>query len=110
MYLIGDTFPQIESDELLFNIALPELARPTPVINATSMLMRQALSMSLFPLRKRFMKMTGEHNLYNWILNYVEENGLGWTPQHIDYEKEFLSHSTATFWSTNDKARCLIFI
>ena len=54
--------------------------------------------------------MIGEHNLYNEILNYVEENGLGWTPQYIDYGNEFLSHITAKFWLQNEKARCLMFI
>ena len=90
MDLLGDALPEIESDdELMFNISLPEPARPTPGIDATTLLMRQALSTSILPPRKRIAKMTGEHNLYNEILNYVEGNGLGWTPQHIDSGKVF---------------------
>ena len=65
MDLLGDTLPEIESDELMFNISLSEPVRPAPVIEATSLLMRQALSTFLLPPRKRFAKMTGEHNLYN---------------------------------------------
>ena len=74
MDILGNALPEIESDELMFNISLPESARPTPGIDATSLLMRQALSTSLLPPRKRFAKITSDHNLYNEILNYVEEN------------------------------------
>ena len=108
--LLGDALPEIESDELMVSISLPEHARQVIVIDVTSLLMRQSLSTSLLPPRKRFAKMTGEHNLHNEILNYVEKNGLGLTTQHIDSGKEFLSHIIAAFWSLNEKARCLEFI
>jgi hypothetical protein len=110
MDLLGDTLPEIESDELMLNISLPEHVHPDPIIDATSLLIRQALSTSLLPSRKRFTHMIGEHNLYNEILNYVEENALGWTPQHIDSGKEFLSHITSAFCLLNENVRCLIII
>ena len=76
--VLGDTLPEVESDEFMFNISLPELDHPAPVIDATSLLMRQALSTSLVPPRKRFTKMTSEHDLYNEILNYVPYSPTFW--------------------------------
>ncbi len=95
--LLAYTLPEIKSDELTLNVTLQELARPTPIIDATALLMRQALSTSHLPPRKRFTKMNGDQHLYNEIMKYVEDEQLGLSPQNIDCGKEFLSHITATF-------------
>ena len=106
MDLLGDTLPEIESDELLFNITTPSPARPAPAIYATALLMRQSLSTTLLPPKKQFPNITGDQNLYNAILNYVEGQGIGWTPHHLDSSKEFLKHITSAFWSLKEKVRC----
>ena len=66
--LLGNTLPpEIDSDELMFNITLPAPDRPPPILDATTLLMRQALSTSLLPPRKRFTIITGDQHLYNAI-------------------------------------------
>ena len=57
--LLGDTLPKIESDELSFNVKTPALARPFPVVDATALLMRQALSTHILPPLK-------EISEYDW--------------------------------------------
>jgi hypothetical protein len=106
MDLLGGTLPEIELDELLFNITTPTPTRHAPAIDATALLMRQSLSTSLLPPKKQFPNMNGDQNSYNVVLNYVEGQGIGWTPQHLDSSKEFLKHSTSAFWSLNEKVRC----
>jgi hypothetical protein len=99
MDLLGDTLKEIESVELLFNVSTPSPTRSAHVvINATQILMRQATSTTLLPPR-----MTGEHDLYNAILDFVASKGLGWQMEQLDSAAEFLKHITAAFWALNEK-------
>jgi len=101
--LLGDALREIDSDELLFNISLPAPARPTTVVDATAILMRRSRSATNFPSRKVFPNLTGDQNMYNEILTYLEGQGLGWVPEHLPSATEFLKHLTAAFWSLNEK-------
>jgi len=107
MDLLADALQEMESDELLFNISFPSPTRPVPIVNATQMLMRQATSTTLLPPRKAFTRMTGEHDLYNAILDYVAEQGLGWAMEHLSLASEFLKHITAAFWALNEKVNVI---
>ncbi len=83
MDVLGDALKDMESDELLFNVSTPYPTRPLPIVNATNLLMRQATSSTLLPSRKTFTRMTGEHDMYNAILDYVADQGLGWAMEHL---------------------------
>jgi hypothetical protein len=97
MDILEDALKKMESDELLFGVSIPSPTRPAPIVNATDMLMRQATSTTLLPPRKAFTRMIGEHDLYNAILDYVAEHGLGWAMEHLSSSSKFLKHITSAF-------------
>ena len=107
MDTLGDTLKETESHELLFVVSTPSPIRPFPIVNATDMLMRHAISPTLLPPRKAFTRMTDEHDLYNVILDYVAEQGLGWAMEHLSSASEFLKHITSGVWALNEKVNML---
>ena len=47
--------------------------------------------------------MTSEHDMYNAILYYEAEKGLGWAMEHLSSTSEFLKHIAAGFyWALNE--------
>ena len=94
----------MESDELLFIVSTPSPIRHVTIVYAIDMLMRQATFTTLLPPRKTFIThMTSEHDLYNAILDYMAEKGLGWAMEHLSSSSEFLKHSTIAFWALTEK-------
>jgi hypothetical protein len=41
--------------------------------------------------------------MYNAILYYEAEKGLGWAMEHLSSTSEFLKHITAAFWALDEK-------
>jgi hypothetical protein len=83
MDILEDALKEMESDVLLFVVSTPSPTRHVSIVNATDMLMRQVTSMNLLPPRKVFTRLTGEHGMYNAILDYVAEHSLGWAMEHL---------------------------
>ena len=93
----------MESDELLFIVSTPSPTRHVPIVNATAILTRQVTLTTLLPPRKTFIRMTSEHDLYNAILDYVAEKGLGWAMEHLSSTSEFFKYITSAFWALDEK-------
>ena len=102
--LLSDAFKHI-SDELLYIVTPPPPPQPRRV-DATVLLMRAASSKTLHrPDKKSFKRMTGEHNLYNAILEYLEQEGVGWSHDQLESGKEFLDHVSKAFWVLTPKVQ-----
>ena len=100
---VAETLLATGSDELHFAVSPP----PEPVRetrDATELLMRAASSRNLaLPPRKSFSRMTGEHNLYSAVVDYLEQQGMGWTVTQLPSGKLFLDHVTKAFWVLTPK-------
>lgn len=105
MDTLSSTLRIIESDEISFEITPPPPAQLRPVEDATTRLMRAAACRVRLPPRKAFSRMRGDQNLYNAILGYLEEEGVGWSNVTLPSGTEFLEHVTKAFWVIGPKVR-----
>lgn len=96
------TLQIIDSDELAFVITPPPEPQPRPVVDATERLMRAARRVQLPPpLAHR--RMNGDHHLYNCILDYLRDEGVGWTDSQMSSGQEFLDHVSRACWMLTPK-------
>lgn len=97
-----EAFRYLQSDELSFCVIPP--AQPRVVRDATAMLMRASSTATLhLPKQKQILRMTGEHRLFNAILGYIQEQGLGWSLNDLPSGEQFISHVTKAFWAIGPK-------
>jgi hypothetical protein len=97
-----ETLRFIDTNEVSFILSLPPRLGPPVVVSATQRLMQAATRADL-PLRVSHRRMHGDHHLYNCIVDYLRDEGVGWTPVHMPSGKEFLDHVTRAFWVLTHK-------
>ena len=103
---LAETLDFIDSNDLVFHLTLPlPPERPAQLVDARDRLMRASASTSMRPPRKNHQRMTGEHNLYNAILDYLAAEGVGWSSFNLPSGKEFLDHVSKAFWVLTPKVR-----
>ena len=99
---LADTLSTTESDDLMFFVSPPAPAAPAPVVDATRVLMRSSTELKL-PERKAFKRMTGEHDLFNSVIDYLDSEGVGWASSDLPSGTTFVEHVTKCFWSLTPK-------
>lgn len=99
---LADALAATESEDLLFFVTPPAPARPALVRDATAQLMRASTGLRL-PDRKDFKRMTGQHELYNSVIDYLERDGLGWGAPELPQGRTFVEHVCNCFWVLTPK-------
>ena len=105
-----ETLQTVDSDELFFYLEVPQ--RPEPnrdvhVVDATQRLLQAATSAArpALPPRLSHRRMNGDHHVYNAILDYLGDEGVGWSERDLPSGKQFLDHVSKAFWVLTPKAR-----